>query len=239
MKSDADLDEIDLLVVGRQALPGCPLPLAEKMRRGGRLLVLEQDSAGLAEFGFRSNEYGIRTVFPLVADFTAKLVRDWRGASTLTPPELALPGWERQDPVWNWQGFSNTRAWRAGNRGNICSVPLEKPVIGDFLPLMQCGFDLQYTPAVEWRSGNGIAIFSQFDSYEIGNLITDVPFMGKTAYSTIYRGYKGDDVIQGTVIMANVGTKIYAFHFSCAADDYDDMETVMYYLRTHVEAKNN
>lgn len=83
------------------------------------------------------------------------------------------------------------------------------------------------------------AIFDQFDSYEIGNLITDVPFMNKTAYSTIYRGYKGDDVIQGTVIIANVGTKIYAFHFSCAADDYDDMETVMYYLRTHVEAKNS
>ena len=83
------------------------------------------------------------------------------------------------------------------------------------------------------------AIFTQFDRYEIGNLITDVPFMNKTAYSTIYRGYKGDDVIQGTVIMANVGTKIYAFHFSCATDDYDDMETVMYYLRTHVEAKNN
>lgn len=83
------------------------------------------------------------------------------------------------------------------------------------------------------------AIFDQFDSYEIGNLITDVPFMNKTAYSTIYRGYKGDDIIQGSVIIANVGTKIYAFHFSCAADDYDDMETVMYYLRTHVEAKNS
>lgn len=83
------------------------------------------------------------------------------------------------------------------------------------------------------------AIFDQFDSYEIGNLITDVPFMNKTAYSTIYRGYKGDDVIQGSVIIANVGTKIYAFHFSCAADDYDDMETVMYYLRTHVEANNS
>ena len=83
------------------------------------------------------------------------------------------------------------------------------------------------------------AIFDQFDSYEIGNLITDVPFMNKTAYSTIYRGYKGDDVIQGSVIIANVGTKIYAFHFSCAADDYDDMETVMYYLRPHVEANNS
>ena len=83
------------------------------------------------------------------------------------------------------------------------------------------------------------AIFTQFDRYEIGNLITDVPFMGKTAYSTVYRGYKGDQVIRGTAIMASVGTKIYAFHFSCDADDYDDMETVMYYLRTHVEAKNN
>ena len=83
------------------------------------------------------------------------------------------------------------------------------------------------------------AIFTQFDRYEIGNLITDVPFMGKTAYSTIYRGYKGDDVIQGTVIMANVGTKIYAFHFSCDADDYDAMTTVMEYLRSYVEANNS
>ena len=83
------------------------------------------------------------------------------------------------------------------------------------------------------------AIFSQFDSYEIGNLITDVPFMNKTAYSTIYRGYKGDDIIQGTVIIANVGTKIYAFHFSCDADDYDAMTTVMEYLRSHVEANNS
>ena len=83
------------------------------------------------------------------------------------------------------------------------------------------------------------AIFTQFDRYEIGNLITDVPFMGKTAYSTIYRGYKGDQVIRGTAIMASVGTKIYAFHFSCDADDYDAMTTVMEYLRSHVEANNS
>lgn len=83
------------------------------------------------------------------------------------------------------------------------------------------------------------AIFTQFDRYEIGNLITDVPFMGKTAYSTVYRGYKGDQVIRGTAIMASVGTKIYAFHFSCDADDYDAMATVMEYLRSHVEANNS
>ena len=63
--------------------------------------------------------------------------------------------------------------------------------------------------------------------------------MGKTAYSTVYRGYKGDQVIRGTAIMASVGTKIYAFHFSCDADDYDAMTTVMEYLRSHVEANNS
>ena len=70
------------------------------------------------------------------------------------------------------------------------------------------------------------AIFTQFDRYEIGNLITDVPFMGKTAYSTIYRGYKGDQVIEGMAILTGVGTKIYAYHFSCAAEDYDAMAPV-------------
>jgi len=158
-----DLTGIQLLVIGRRALPECPLNLADFMKNGGKLLVLEQDSACLTQLGFRSNEYGIRTVFPLVADFSAKTIHDWRGSATLTAPYLTLPDWERHDPTWNWLGFVNTRAWKAGNRGNVCSIPLEKASIGNFLPLMQCGFDLQYSPALEARHGNGIAIFSQFD----------------------------------------------------------------------------
>ena len=82
------------------------------------------------------------------------------------------------------------------------------------------------------------AIFTQFDRYEIGNLITDVAFMGKTAYSTIYRGYKGEQMIQGMVIVASVGTKVYAYHFSCDANDYTAMEPVREYMRAHVEANN-
>lgn len=31
------------------------------------------------------------------------------------------------------------------------------------------------------------AVFTQYDSYEIGNLMTDTSFMEKTGYSTIYR----------------------------------------------------
>lgn len=67
------------------------------------------------------------------------------------------------DPTWDWNGFENTRVWRAGNRGNISSVLLEKPTVGNFLPLMQGGFDLQYAPALEVKNGRSVAIFSQFD----------------------------------------------------------------------------
>lgn len=81
-------------------------------------------------------------------------------------------------------------------------------------------------------------IFAQYDGYEIGNLITDVSFMGKTAYSTIYRAYNGNQTVQGAAIMACVGTKIYAFHFSADANDYSAMTQVMEYLRNHVEANN-
>lgn len=158
-----NLRGIELLIIGRHALQGCPLNLTNFMKNGGKLLVLEQDSACLTQLGFRSNEYGIRTVFPLITDFSSKTIHDWRGSATLTAPYLTLPDWERHDPVWNWQDFVNTRAWKAGNRGNVCSIPLEKASIGNFMPLMQCGFDLQYSPALEVRHGDGIAIFSQFD----------------------------------------------------------------------------
>ncbi len=82
------------------------------------------------------------------------------------------------------------------------------------------------------------AVFTQYDSYEIGNLMTDTSFMEKTGYSTIYRAYKGDQSVQGSVIMAAVGSKIYAFHFSADANDYDAMSQVMEYLRNSVQADN-
>ncbi len=81
-------------------------------------------------------------------------------------------------------------------------------------------------------------IFTQFDRYEIGNLITDVSFMDKSAYSTIYRGYKGDQVIEGMAILTGVGSKVYLYHFSCSAEDYEAMTPVREYMRSHVEANN-
>ena len=53
--------------------------------------------------------------------------------------------------------------WRYGCYGNVASVLIEKPAIGDFLPIMDGGFNLQYSPMMEYREGKGMILFCQMD----------------------------------------------------------------------------
>lgn len=159
VRSDADLEGIELLILGRRALDHFPLHLSERLRRGLKLMLLEQTLESLNRLGLRGTEQGFREVFPLCG--TYGIARDWRGSATLLPPHLELPDFEATNPKWNWNGFDNTRVWRAGNRGCVTQVPLEKPPVGDWTPLLQCGFDLQYTPLVEFREGKGRILFCQ------------------------------------------------------------------------------
>jgi len=62
-----------------------------------------------------------------------------------------------------WCGLPVTRLWRCGNRGNVASVLIEKPVRGDFLPILEGGFSLQYSPLLEFREGKGMVLFCQMD----------------------------------------------------------------------------
>ena len=55
------------------------------------------------------------------------------------------------------------RVWRCGNRGNVASVLIEKPARGDFLPIVDGGFSLQYSPLLEYREGKGMVLFCQLD----------------------------------------------------------------------------
>ncbi len=157
VRTQADLDGLDLLVIGRRGLKNFPLRLSGALRAGMRLLVLEQEYPELVRLGFRANIHGLRTVFPLDG---GEPLHDWRGSATLVPPVLETPELEISDPSWSWNGFDNTRPWRAGHRGTVNTVLLEKPSIGDFLPLYLGGFDLQYAPVLEW---NNRVIFSQLD----------------------------------------------------------------------------
>ncbi len=162
--------ELKALIIGRHALTmATKLPgLAQRVRDGLRVLVMEQSSEVLANrLGFRIQEMGLREVFatserdPLLNGLTAENLRDWAGASTLNEPYFADA--KTDDPEWNWCGFSNTRVWRCGNRGNVASVLIEKPERGNFRPVLVGGFDLQYAPLMECREGRGRILFCQID----------------------------------------------------------------------------
>jgi len=166
----ADLSGYDLLVVGREALAvDGQGPDLGKVRDGLKVVVFEQSAAVLEKrFGFRIAEYGLREVFPRVPGHPALAglgggnLRDWRGEATLQSPRLAYEMGERGISV-KWCDISVTRVWRCGNRGNVASILIEKPARGNFLPLLDGGYSLQYTPLMEYREGKGLVLFCQAD----------------------------------------------------------------------------
>ena len=47
--------------------------------------------------------------------------------------------------------------------GNVASVLIEKPARGDLLPILDGGYDLQYSPLLLGRLGRGMMLFCQLD----------------------------------------------------------------------------
>lgn len=173
VEANADLSAYDTLIVGKAALTvDGPAPDITRVRDGLKVIVFEQTSAVLEQrFGFRVEEYGLRQVFPRVPDhpilagITAEHLRDWRGESTLLAPRVKLAADPKFNgaPMVNWCGMPVTRVWRCGNQGNVASVLIEKPACGDFLPVLDGGFSLQYSPLMEYREGRGMVLFCQLD----------------------------------------------------------------------------
>ena len=53
--------------------------------------------------------------------------------------------------------------FRWGNQGSISSAAIEKPHLSGWTPLLQCEFDLQYSPLMELRRGKGRIILCLLD----------------------------------------------------------------------------
>jgi hypothetical protein len=169
-----DLSAFDTLLIGKGALTvDGPAPDLKRVRDGLKVVVFEQTAAALEKrLGFRVEEYGLRQVWPrvpdspLLAGLNSDDLRDWRGASTLLPPTLDYSINDQRyngAPTVRWAGLEVTRLWRCGNWGNIASVLIEKPPRGDFLPIVDGGYALQYSPLLEYREGRGLVLFCQMD----------------------------------------------------------------------------
>jgi beta-galactosidase len=172
---DAKVDaaQYEMLIVGKGALNlQNAAPGLHAVRNGLKVVIFEQTGEVLEKrFGFRIAEYGLRWVFkrvpdhPILSGLGDEHLRNWHGASTTLPSRLSYELSPRfsGSPAVNWAGLEVTRVWRRGNRGNVASALIEKPACGDFLPILDGGYALQYTPLVEHREGKGMVLFCQTD----------------------------------------------------------------------------
>ena len=172
VEAGADLSGYDILVVGKGALTvDGPGPDVSRVRDGLKVIVFEQTAEVLEKrFGFRVAEYGLRQVFPrvpdhpLLAGLDPENLRDWRGEATILPPRLKYTTSRTfGGPAVQWCDIEVPHVWRCGNRGNVASVLIEKPARGDFLPILDGGYSLQYSPLMEYREGKGLVLFCQID----------------------------------------------------------------------------
>jgi hypothetical protein len=99
----------------------------------------------------------------LLAGLSEEHLKNWRGEATILPPRLNYELRPRYGPTVQWCGIPVPRLWRCGNRGNVASVLIEKPARGDFLPVLDGGFGLQYAPLMEYRERKGMVLFCQMD----------------------------------------------------------------------------
>jgi hypothetical protein len=171
--ADANLSGFEVFAVGQKALtPYGPGPDISRVRDGLKVVVFEQTQDVLEKrFGFRVQEHCLRQVFPRVAGhpvldgLAGESLANWRGEGTIIPPRLQTGfmnparGW----PSGTWAGFTMRRVWRVGCYGSVASLLMEKPACGDFLPICDGGFSLQYSPLMESREGQGMILFCQMD----------------------------------------------------------------------------
>jgi len=171
VQAHADLGAYDVLIVGKGALtPDGPAPDIRRTADGLKVVMFEQTSEVLEKrFGFRVQEYGLRQVFrrvpdhPLLDGLGDENLRDWRGEATIMAPRLEYEMWRQHGPAIMRSGIRVTRPWRCGCWGNVGSVLIEKPARGDFLPIVDGGFSLQYSPLMVYREGKGVVVFCQMD----------------------------------------------------------------------------
>jgi beta-galactosidase len=159
--------ESPLVVIGRNGVqqdPTLAAKLEPYVQAGGRALILAQDPDWMARaLGWRVCPKVARRVFPMNSPITRGLdaddLRDWAGSSTLIEAYPIyegdyLRGNERDQPYAGWH-------W--GNRGGVSSAAIEKPHRSGWRPLLECEFDLAYTPLMELDYGKGRLLVCTLD----------------------------------------------------------------------------
>jgi len=156
-----------LVVIGRNGLkddPSLAARLESYVRDGGRALIFAQDPEWMTRaLGWRACPKVARRVFPVDSSITQGIdaddLRDWTDSSTLIEAYPEYLG----DYLRGNEGNQPYAGWHWGNRGGVSSAAIEKPHCSGWRPLLECEFDLAYTPLMELDCGRGRLIVCTLD----------------------------------------------------------------------------
>lgn len=163
-ESDAELVIIGSCVMSQ----GYTLPesLEKYTHNGGKVIIFAQEPQWLRDnLGFRVSHHVSRRVFaisnehPVVEGLDEEDLRDWAGGGSLidaypdfNPGEAKLGKWWFPYHGYHW-----------GNRGSVSSAAIEKPHFSSWRSILECEFDLAYTPLMELDYGKGRVVFCTLD----------------------------------------------------------------------------
>ncbi len=161
--------DIPFLVVGREALSGGfynPSSLKNFVTDGGRLLIMTQKPEWFEEkIGFRTAKYLPRFTFPvnnfhpILSGLDSVDLCNWNGESTLI---TAYPDYLNKEVKKGMYGVPYY-GWHWGNKGALSSVAIEKPHNSGWKSILECEFDLAYSPLMEMDLGKGKVVLSTLD----------------------------------------------------------------------------
>jgi beta-galactosidase len=157
-----------LVIVGRQHDQIESAKFWGQIRRhveqGGRCLVfVQRPEVWRKVFDFRVAAHQSRRVFtidgdhPIATGLDLDDLRHWTGNSTLLEPHPTYESDEMSPYNVPYHG------WRWGNRHTVSSGALEKPHRAGWRPILQCEFDLAYSPLMELDFGKGRLTLCQLD----------------------------------------------------------------------------
>lgn len=160
--------EIPFLVMGRNSMLSSYKPyfnLEQFVCNGGKVLVMNQHPDSLAATrGLRYSAFVSRYVFPvsknrLFDGLDEMDFRNWTGHSKMVEP---YPDY-LNNPNYRKANGSPYHGWKWGNRGGVATGAVEKPHRSSWRPLMECEFDMAYTPLMELPFGSGHLIYNTLD----------------------------------------------------------------------------
>ena len=171
-----------VLLIGAKAFTAKKIPngfeqsFFNHLANGGNIVIFGQKPDWYRQKGLRINRHVLRRVFPVASTLSHPIIknlnhndlRDWQGAGELVAKEQYT---QIDDSKRYW-------GWHWTNRGSVTSSAIEKPHFSAWSSILECGFDLAYSPLMEMHYAKGNIISCTLDlerktSDPVSNLLAE------------------------------------------------------------------